>query len=472
MVMLMLGVNYIFSAVGGAAGNTNALSKLGRDIQAASTVFNNDFNGFAADGACFLINSQVQPAFVNIKDELGAKDSTLPLIDDDGNVIPVSTYNYRNHRTDIISFFSRGSFPRMTGNNGEFISDMSSTEAWIWYGHLRLANNDSSAWPRMGEQPKTSNPNNYYASQWVLGRVAMLLMDPDTDGRILDLKGAAQHYIDHQSTITPLSQGANTEEPSGPRINTSRYDLAGTSIDGYRGILEGYIKLEPTKEWWHQMMLDDAEASVDPIALSQRRFSASTFVKKPIDSAAASTQVPLFLQGCSSFIVEFAGDFFKQDPLTGSVKEWGPDGEIDYVIVPNIQFPLKSTRLVRWYGMPRDTGSPVDTSTRTDGGPDGKIKGDGPSENMVDVVPLLDVMANASPTITPPAKFIERKYPAHQANYANASELPKDFQYIAAWGPDLVDCPLPQMIRLVITQDDANGRISNGVTSEMVFKIR
>src|SRR5689334_10526929 len=52
-------------------------------------------------------------------------------------VLP-TTPNDRAHRLDTMSFFSRGRFERQTGNDDEFVSDMSSNEAWIWYGHLRM----------------------------------------------------------------------------------------------------------------------------------------------------------------------------------------------------------------------------------------------------------------------------------------------------------------------------------------------
>src|SRR5947209_17221594 len=72
-------------------------------------------------------------------------------------------------------------------------------------------------------------------------------------------------------------------------------------------------------------------------------------------SGAAAGQAPIFLRGCSQFIVEYAGDFLSQDPTTGIVTAAQPDGEIDYIldnVVANgtPQF----VRRVRWYGFPRD----------------------------------------------------------------------------------------------------------------------
>lgn len=459
MVMLMLGVNYIFSAVGTATGNANVLSKLGRDRQAASVVFADDFNRLASDGAFFLINSQVQPAFAHQKDQLGAKDIANPLIDEDGNAIPISTYNYRNHRTDVISFFARGAFPRRTGNDGVFVNELSSSEALLWYGHLRLADAAGTSWPRMGEGDKSSNPDNYYAAQWALGRVAMLLVEPDANGKVWDNNNVEQRYYDRNTGLSPLSQGSNLDVGA-TKINSSRYDLAGTSIGGYREILESFVtNAAAGTDWWSRMMLNDTDSTVTAVPNAERRYRASSFVRKPIDSASFASMAPIFLQACSSFAVEFAGDYFTQDPLTGNVTLMEPDGILDYAIALTT-----GVRSVRWYGMPRDISGP-------NGAPDGVIKGDGPSANMVDVVPLTDVMLNATPAITPPTVFVERKVPTHQANYAASSDLPTAFQYVAAWGPD-VSTPLPILIRLIVTQDDAAGKIQDGVTSEYTFKLR
>src|SRR5207237_565620 len=103
---------------------------------------------------------QATPAFRNRADELADRDyvagntlaqrqAEILTQDVDGNnkegepgiageTIPAAILNHRNHRTDIFSFFARGLYHRQTGNTNPdvFVSDMSSREAWIWYGHL------------------------------------------------------------------------------------------------------------------------------------------------------------------------------------------------------------------------------------------------------------------------------------------------------------------------------------------------
>jgi hypothetical protein len=90
---------------------------------------------------------------------------------------------------------------------------------------------------------------------------------------------------------------------------------------------------------------------------------------------------------------------------------------------------------------------------------------------MYDVVPLSDVMAAATPPIMVPPVFVERKVPSHCADYAKTSDLPKDFIYRAAWGPD-VSTPKPSYIRIVMSLDDPNGHLNGGQTYEYVFRLQ
>ena len=62
---------------------------------------------------------------------------------------------------------------------------------------------------------------------------------------------------------------------------------------------------------------------------------------------------PYFLQHCSQFIVEYAGDYLTQDNTTsstaGSITALGSDGVIDYY------YDANKNKRIRWYGMPRST---------------------------------------------------------------------------------------------------------------------
>ena len=57
---------------------------------------------------------------------------------------------------------------------------------------------------------------------------------------------------------------------------------------------------------------------------------------------------PYFLQHCSQFIVEYAGDYMQQD-VNGNMTGLGPDGQIDYYLDAN------GNKHIRWYGMPRSS---------------------------------------------------------------------------------------------------------------------
>lgn len=519
MVLLMLGVNFIFTAVGGATGSAQVLSKIGRDIQAAQNVMASDFNQIAMrDGPTFQITSIVRPAFMNKQDQLSDGDGfpeTELLNPTDPSETPAiaAIPGNRAHRLDLLSFFARGNFHRQTGNDGEFISDMSSSEAWIWYGHLRVnaagsftsgQQDPGTPWsPAVAVAAPNPNSDNYFASQWILGRVPMLLVDKDEDtfasgDGTLNTSGGqiannaptpiVQGFIDrnwvaNQGSVTtslgPLyyqtgsAYSPDAPNPFNPRFGSSavfgqsqscRFDLAATTIDLYRNRLIqvlGEQAANPNFDWYSNRFARD-----------DMRFQCNPFLIKPLTSAAYSQQRAVFLSSCTQFIVEYAGDFVYQDPTTGNVTNWfgnttgapsvpTTDGEIDYL--PATTTAPFLPRQIRWYGMPRGTAGLAAVNALPNG----------------DVAPLRDIIRSL-PDGTAGALF-ERHVPTFSTDYASgAGRL--EFQtnpdpanggntsYVCAWGPK--DPVRPSLIRIVLVLDDPNGRLKNGMTFEYVYKVQ
>jgi hypothetical protein len=138
--------------------------------------------------------------------------------------------------------------------------------------------------------------------------------------------------------------------------------------------------------------------------------------------------------------VEFAGDFMTQQS-NGAITSPNADGVIDFHYdLPN------QTRSVRWYGFPRDTTG------------DGTInKADG------DVLPVGDVIGSAVSFEKPPLITSASGYPL-------LDPTPVPPVYTAAWGPQDVDSR-PKMLRITFAIDDPNGRFSDPMTFEYVFKV-
>ena len=79
-------------------------------------------------------------------------------------------------------------------------------------------------------------------------------------------------------------------------------------------------------------------------------------------SASLAEMAPYYLQHCSQFIVEYAGDYMQQDQY-GNMTNLGPDGQIDFYLDAN------GNKHIRWYGMPRSsTGVTPVTQAVTDRG--------------------------------------------------------------------------------------------------------
>jgi len=343
--------------------------------------------------------------------------------------------------------------------------------------------------------PKASNPNNFYATDWILGRMVTLLRDqpvPLTTGGT-PVPGSA-NYIDvpvtppPQPSLQPLSPEAPAREndtvTGKPDLfSWSRYDLAKTSIAGYKAILQNYIANPPhagndilTDSAWYEILGGEWGSGKN-----SARFHGTPYPDKPLTAYGVSQTVPVFVRGCTQFMVEYTGDYLKQDPVTGAVTGTylggpaGVDGQVDFVLVDEFD-PVKGTtvkvRRVRWYGMPRNVDSFDD-----DNGPR-IVGGIGVSDiNFIrDVVPLRDVLLAAGATI-PPDFFEHFDNLEPMQNYGAVTGVaadPKALRYYAAWGPsDLAAGSLhrPKMLRITMTVDDPNGRMSEGQTYEYIINL-
>lgn len=335
-----------------------------------------------------------------------------------------------------------------------------------------------------------TNPNNFYSTQWILGRFSTLLVEPDTNNEIWDKNDIQQAYIaratgDGPDILSPLEYGSGSTyggagySVNDPPIQHSRYDLAGTSISEMYNQLRTYIDhtsghsrtvalgpLSPpfNDDWWSRMMY---------------RHQGSDFFSRPLTAEGVARLSPIFLNSCTQFIVEYAGDFVAQDnaptspthgyvtgvywdDTTRTVNPSGYDGEIDYVLDAN------GIAKTRWYGFPRDT----------DG--DNLILGwiSGRNNNqMLDVVPLRDVWRTAPGMATSNGAPFERTqdpntmyiYLPPVADYV--SGMGYQDTYLCAWGTNPTMDRRPQMIRITLAIDDPNGRIGGAQTFEYVLKL-
>jgi prepilin-type N-terminal cleavage/methylation domain-containing protein len=499
-LILIIGINLAFKVTSQTVGAAQALSSVMRDARAAESIFQSDLGHAIVinnDEPFLIITSQVQSAFRNRADEQTDRDAD-PLTQDldnsnvegdaPGERTAAATYNQRNHRIDTLSFFARDLYRRQTGNDtvgppggsawlwaqpytdaagphnaapASFAADMAAKEAWISYGHLWMPDNTPvfAPSPGIGVPPPTypgqssaaANPNNFYASDWALGRVAILLSPPHyvilSNGAVqaslpLDRNGALLTAIDTPPTATaanwpalspswrlddwpPVIAAGAYASVDNATIETSRYDLALGTITGLKTGLTSWLSSYPTVPWWTL----GAPAGV------VYRFQCNPKAAKPLTPAGAAHTFPYFLGHCTQFIVEYAGDYLKQDNRLfvggapnlnyGNVinvytsDQDGTDGELDYWVDksadpnwnnattanPNLWF-----RRTRWYGMPRDTGGWSGNIGLSNSSPDGHIygwrpissqsntqghsviAGDLTNNDLPDVLPLRDVM--------------------------------------------------------------------------------
>lgn len=490
-LLLIVGVNAVFRIASTSVGAGQALSVNANENRSVQTVLYTDFAQSvirSGDSPCFVMRSSRTSAFLDREDELSDQDyaaaaggtsgsnvdAAIRTVDIDGNniegeagvtgeIIPRNNLTQRNHRQDVMCFFARHLYPRQTGNDGTYVADQTSNEAYIWYGHLRQpggnlndpATNENPGWQQVsGSNTKTSvtNPNNFYARQWVLGRVAILLAEPEPDGTIRDKARFAQFYIRRSTTAVDRSTGPLSADSTafngaaaqgGVLLTHSRYDLAATSIDGFRDLLRNTVLVQPSPNFWY------GDENLTP------RFAGYPFPLKPMSSFGVARTTPVLVQGCTSFIVEYAGDFLKQDENTGGTvlnnyndPAEGTDGQTDYFIDVN------GIRRTFWYGYPRD------------------INGNGIiAAAEGDVVPFRDFNGGML------APFEHTVGPMPVGNYTNPA---LDAEYTAAWqppgtyvltAPNTEEPPRPTMVRVTMTIDDPQGRLTGGQTYEYVIEL-
>ncbi|HEY1922941.1 MAG TPA: type II secretion system protein [Tepidisphaeraceae bacterium] len=366
--------------------------------------------------------------------------------------------------------------------------------------------------------------------------------------------------------MSPLSYGTpdynnNTNTSQNALSQTSRYDIAGVTPEQFDRIIANAILgwqtagYSGTSLWWNSLInsipvnqttatppqsstLNTAPYTVpynnavpnyvsafprggtkyipnvngtilqtfgDP-GLWLNRPQCNPLIQTPVTAAALAEMSPYFLQHCSQFAVEYAGDYLQQDNNPSDVNYSnmtgiGPDGQIDYYLDAN------GNKHTRWYGMPRSSTG----SSHNDGfGNQVLIRGfdstidtlaKAPSvatpqpmsillNYFTDVIPLRDyysmwfatfpptpaaaagsysppweVDVNFDPTRDYGSLFSAPSAAGPNKTAFNAPNNPP--RYVAAWHDDT-----PAMIRILIKLDDPNNKVKDGPWYEYVFRLK
>jgi prepilin-type N-terminal cleavage/methylation domain-containing protein len=413
LLLLMVGMNQVFRTTSDAVRAGQELGELTRNSRAVRPVFFDDLRNCATDSPAFIISSCIVPQYVNSSDANA------------GGTLPTSgcLLNNHMHRADQVSFFVRGLFKRKTANNPEgsslFLnSTTTSDEAFIHYGHLRTLSNDGVDY--IGPDDTSFGTSQPLAADWVLGRNLILLGDGKNllGNNAKDLAGNPEVYSPPSSAmpgnmqmpqawpasatpanVLPLGSGspsitgtengvsytsANNQTAT---VQTSRYDLAGVTMDQFRSIIStaadaqagASTTIAPFYTWWAPLVYQASfktksnvawKPNVYPLLIytgfetingqlanqsSRYRFQgASSLGANPFGYNSSTNKyeggtdeanlAPYYLEHVSQFVVEYAGDFVTQADGTanfknaqgatiaaGEVSNTVPDGQIDWV---------------------------------------------------------------------------------------------------------------------------------------------
>jgi len=502
VLVLMIGVSTVFRTISQTVSAGSAVSDNTRVARAAQAVFAQDFGSIVTGNTApfIIIESESIAAFRNRPDELSDRDynaaaptaATIRTIDVNGNnsegdagvggeTISPATPNFRNHRSDNLAFFIRALTKRQAGNPGQnLISPMTAEAAFVKYGHLRMWDgvgslSSATSFKNPGEGTFGNNANNFYGSQFTLGRMAIVLTEGvDTDGN-----GFADQIFDNSTppqeqrfwrrktaagptahrVLAPLSEGSQIDNAAQPVIQETATDIAGVSLNQFRALMLAYLADPGSPADWPDRFT--------------YRFCANSFAPpRPLTTQSLAQTLPVFVPGCAQFIVEYAGDYIAQNndptsPTFGQTTGWynsttateRTDGKIDYILIGTGATRRKE---VRWYGLPRDTRNA------------GTIPGNVTSPDnaqLFNVVPLRDVIRTApGETANMTGAPFEKVVPAAKTDYLATTGLQPAERYQCAWGPN---DPKPKLIRITLVLDDPAGRNPNpdGQTFEYVFDL-
>ena len=489
VAVLMAGIASVFGIASETIKVAQSVSKNTRGIRALQTTLEGDLANYAPD-APLVIRSARTAAFRNAADEQADRDyqqfktsahstrdrriRTANLDNDFTNGVgglgdeffyPRFLYGERNFRLDRLTFFMRGDFRRQTGNPGNpgaLVSDFTADQALVAYGHLRQPNLGAVAGDSLDDYTAGSNPdpghgkfdtanvpddrnivngrannNNFYASDWILGRARWLMAEPEpvssgelrvlSDNRSLTDAQRVQTYygrpftvIDNsianrdKSKLFPLQSVADTfmSDPNFPAdglnvysafdggdsdpfirpdedslvnatrddlmpIQTGRYDVIGASIETIGRDLERHVRLQPVA------------GNGTPIwwftHFMNFRVQGYPQPARPLDARSFARTVPVMLESASHYAVEFAGDFLTQYNVPTDTTSTAASplvyGDVTNLepdgvldyVVADVGGPTQ-TKYTRFYGMPRDVAGIDGPGTfRPEG--DGVIRG-------------------------------------------------------------------------------------------------
>jgi prepilin-type N-terminal cleavage/methylation domain-containing protein len=524
VLILMLGINFVFSTSAKTISGGMAISAASREMRGTAKVMQADFtNAVSRDEMpALIIHSETKFAFRDRADQLADQDynsagtaaqqlAQTATYDADGvggngdevdliagtndgsppSAALMNLYNNRRHRLDRISFFTADNnylYKRQTGDDNTYVGPQTSAEAWVSYGPLRLAGNPGGA-PNGETQywkpgaNSSLNANNFFASQFPLGR-RVILLKPGLAAADASLGGINFGSPANNSVRQDTAAGGPYPTAAGWQTQESRLDMYGQNIATIRTIVAG-LPTGALTAWW----LNDADDTADVrdyttaapggIRLNYL-FWAKPYINKsgfsevsaPTLSFAqrmanqtreAALAMPIFVKGCSQFLVEFAGDFYDQGPNAG-VPE--PLGTVDYIFTAG----APDVRQIRWYGLPRDTDEDGINDVQLLSTAPLLLAGGGPATARF--TPATS--PQKFPAATPPVSGVERS-----ATFAWGPTVSGGDPVADSIGPPPTTAApgagnnvRPSLIRITMQLLDANGRLTEGPRIEYVFRLK
>lgn len=418
IMILTLGINQVFSMATNTIGMGNRVNEMTRDSRATVAALQQDLSRWATDSPIFYIQTQ----YVITKSPNGV------VIND--------------RRVDSIGFFTRGDYRRVTANSKQIYSPARSTEAWTWIGHCMT-------------QEFT---NNVFNLSNVLGKQVILLKDPQLmpgglpnsevyiqrSNVSIPQKGSGA-TLQALPNLSPLN-GNSVSTQTGSPIYTSRFDLAGTTIEQFRADL---ALIDPdytmTKLPWYDTYKLIYRFQCNPTPRLTRVTDHQIEVNPFFTAENLAMATPTLMNNCSDLIIDFSGDYVTQKE-DGTILSMLPDGIVDFIVDRST-----GAKTTQWYGLGKRIGNASDSSR-------GNLD---PSVRMLSTPGHL----NTPGTPEDPNYFVRGPIDKGGTplitteidNYSRNIYVTTSYNYLWVNGRGL-----PKQVRISFRQNDPEGRIQVG----------
>jgi len=232
----------------------------------------------------------------------------------------------------------------------------------VWYGHVERAEFDGTNWLDTSNLNAVNPTVDNFGHQWMLGRHAMFLVDISYTGALISAIHAngpfatstVGGYTNPADPVSPLQTYMSLSDIADTRLSTAASDIGAVTaaiIDTEQagpnaGIVKTIMPQVNYRTAVYPMLFGSVRMNVQPVPQGPN-----------FEAYQVAMTHPIFLSGCSEFVIEFAADLdnngtIETDPVTGAIEWFGgnniPAAWTGYTYDPQDTTPGLANADVAW----------------------------------------------------------------------------------------------------------------------------